>query len=157
MLRLIPPPLHRAVLRWAHRLRHRWRRLTGRPLAGVSVLATDFEGRLLLVRHSYGPAAWALPGGGMRPGEAPEAAARRELLEEVGCMLDHPQVFATFTETISGSPHTAYLVAGRTQGRPRPDRREVIEAKFCPLHSLPEPQTPLTRARIAAWKAEGQP
>jgi ADP-ribose pyrophosphatase YjhB (NUDIX family) len=153
MLRLIPAPLHRIALRWAHRVRHRWRRFSNHPLAGVSVLVTNLEGKLLLVRHSYGPSAWALPGGGMQKGEAPEAAARREVAEEVGCSLDNAQVFATIEETLSGAPHTAYLVTGRTQDRPRPDRREVVEAKFFPVHSLPEPQTPLTRKRIAAWKS----
>lgn len=153
MLRLIPAPLHRAALRWAHRLRHRWRRLTGRPLAGVSVLVTDLDGQLLLVRHSYGPEAWALPGGAMGKGETPEAAARREVAEEVGCALADVRIVQTFEETISGAPHTAYLVTGRTLDRPRPDGREVVAAKFSPLHSLPEPQTALTRKRIAAWKA----
>jgi len=153
MLRLIPAPLHRIALRWGHRVRHRWRRLTGHPLAGVSVVVTDLEGRLLLVRHSYGPSAWALPGGGMRKGEAAEAAARREVIEEVGCTLDSASVIATIEETLSGAPHTAYLVEGRTLDRPRPDKREVVEARFFPRHSLPEPQTALTRARIAAWKS----
>ena len=154
MLHLIlPAPLHRVLLRWAHRARHRWRRLRKQPLAGVSVLVTDLEGRLLLVRHSYGPQAWALPGGGMRKDETPEAAARREVAEEVRCLLKDVKVFDTLEETISGAPHTAYLVTGRTMDRPQPDKREVVEAKFCPLHSLPEPQTALTRLRIASWKA----
>jgi len=121
----------------------------------VSVVVTDLEGRLLLVRHSYGPPGWALPSGGMRRGEAPEAAAQREIAEELRCMLDDPRVFDTIEETLSGSPHTAYLVTGRTLDRPRPDEREVVEARFFPLHSLPEPQTALTRRRIAAWKARG--
>ena len=155
MLRLIPATLHRLGLRWGHRVRHRWRRFAGQPLAGVSVFVTDFEGRLLLVRHSYGPSGWALPGGGVANGEAPEAAAAREVAEEVRCTLEDAQVIDTFEETISGAPHTAYLVAGRTRDRPRPDKREVVEARFFPRHSLPEPQTPLTRARIAAWKARG--
>lgn len=38
---------------------------------------------LLLVRCSY-RAGWQLPGGGVRRGEMPEAAARRELAEEIG-------------------------------------------------------------------------
>jgi ADP-ribose pyrophosphatase YjhB (NUDIX family) len=153
MLRLIPAPLHRVALRWAHRARHRWRKYSGQPLAGVSVLVTDLEGRLLLVRHSYGPGGWAIPSGGMVKGETPEAAAQREIAEELRCQLEDAQVFDTIEETISGSPHTAYLVTGRTLDRPRPDKREVVEAKFCPVHSLPEPQTELTRRRIAAWKA----
>jgi 8-oxo-dGTP pyrophosphatase MutT (NUDIX family) len=40
-------------------------------------------GRLLLVRHSYRPGA-AIPSGMLHRGEAPEAAAARELREEVG-------------------------------------------------------------------------
>lgn len=152
MFRLIPRPLHRMALRLAHAVRHRWRTLVKTPLAGVSVLVLDMQGRLLLVRHSYGPGGWALPGGGMARGEEPLDAARREVREEVGCALDAVEVFERIDETISSSPHTAWLVTGRTQDHPRPDRREVIEARFFPLHSLPEPLTRLTRKRVEAWR-----
>ena len=152
MFHLIPRPLHRAALRLAHAIRHRWRRFTKLPLAGVSVFVTDMEGRLLLVRHSYGPGGWALPGGGMGRNEEPLAAAAREVGEEVGCSLEAVRVVERIEETISGSPHTAWLVAGTTRDYPRPDRREVIEARFFPLHSLPEPQSALTRKRIDAWR-----
>ena len=154
MLHLIPRPLYRMALRWAHRLRHRWRVLARTPLAGVSVLVTDQQGRLLLVRHSYGPEGWALPGGGMGRGEDALAAARREVAEEVGCALEGAKVLDSIEETISGSPHTAWLVAGKTRDYPRPDRREVIEARFFPIHSLPEPLTRLTRARVEVWRGK---
>jgi 8-oxo-dGTP pyrophosphatase MutT (NUDIX family) len=41
-------------------------------------------GELLLVRHSYGPRAWDLPGGFARRRETFATAARRELAEELG-------------------------------------------------------------------------
>jgi ADP-ribose pyrophosphatase YjhB (NUDIX family) len=152
MLRLIPRRLHRALMPIAHRWRHRWRKFRRVPLVGVSVFVTDNEGRLLLVRHSYGSGGWAIPGGGMSPREHPESAARREIAEEAGCTLEGVRVLERLDETISGSPHTAWLVAARTRDRPRPDQREVVEARFFATHSLPEPLTPLTRSRIAAWR-----
>ena len=152
--RMLPRPVHRIALRVAYRLRHRWRSVVKAPLEGVSVFVTDLEGKLLLVRHSYGPEGWLLPGGGARRGEDALEAARREIAEETGCKLENPRLLASVEETISGAPHTAHLVAARTPDRPKPDGREVIEARFFPTHSLPEPQTPLTRARIAAWRGK---
>lgn len=53
----------------------------------VSVVATDHDGRLLLVRQ-YRPVIEAftieLPSGLVDPGETPEACVRRELIEETG-------------------------------------------------------------------------
>ena len=49
MLHLIPKPLHRLALRLAHRLRHHWRKASGRTGAGVSVIARDLGGQILLV------------------------------------------------------------------------------------------------------------
>jgi 8-oxo-dGTP pyrophosphatase MutT (NUDIX family) len=47
------------------------------------VVAVYVGPQLLLVHTSY-QAGWQLPGGGVRRGETPEDAARRELGEEIG-------------------------------------------------------------------------
>lgn len=50
----------------------------------VTILLRREDGRLLFVRHlKEGHRYWLLPGGGQRPGEPLEAAARRELEEEL--------------------------------------------------------------------------
>lgn len=155
MASFLPAPLHRAILPLAHRLRHAWRRWRRTPIAGVSVVITNLGGDVLLLKHSYGPDVWALPGGGLKPGEDPLLAARREVREELGVELPSIALFATLEEVISRSPHTAYLFAATCDQRPKPDRREIVEARFFPSHSLPEPLGRTTRTRIDAWKRRG--
>ncbi|WP_420595066.1 NUDIX hydrolase [Deinococcus sp.] len=56
-----------------------------RPLfaPGANVLLRDEAERILLLRQAHN-GLWALPGGGMEPGETFEDVARRELREEAG-------------------------------------------------------------------------
>jgi ADP-ribose pyrophosphatase YjhB (NUDIX family) len=117
------------------------------------VIVTNLGGDVLLLKHSYGADVWALPGGGLGRGEDPVAAARREVREELALELTRIEAIATLEEELSGSPHTAHLFAATCDQHPRPDGREVTEARFFPSHSLPEPLGRTTRSRIAAWKA----
>ncbi len=149
----LPATLHRALLPLAHRVRHRWRKLRGTPIAGVSAVLTNLQGDVLLLRHSYGPDVWALPGGGMKTGENPEDCIRREVKEELGVTLGKVDYLGTIEEQLSGSPHTAHLFAAICNARPVPDLREVEVARFFPSHSLPEPLGEVTRRRLDAWKA----
>lgn len=59
----------------------------------VRAVLIDPDDRVLLVRFEF-PAGtrWAMPGGGVEPGEDPIVSLRRELLEEVG--LDDPAIGA---------------------------------------------------------------
>lgn len=59
-----------------------WWRLRGGTHRGA-VVAVHVGPALLMLRSSY-RAAWNFPGGGIKPRETPEAAARRELAEETG-------------------------------------------------------------------------
>jgi len=155
MTNWLPAPLHRALLPLAHLVRHRWRRWRKTPIAGVSVIVTNLGGDVLLLKHSYGPAVWSLPGGGLGKGEDPADAARREVREELGVELVRIEPVGILEEVLSGSPHTAHIYTAVCDRRPEPDLREVTEARFFPSHSLPEPLGETTRTRIAAWRARG--
>ncbi|MFD0501530.1 NUDIX domain-containing protein [Streptomyces rhizosphaericus] len=57
-----------------------------RKRVAADALIRDSEGRLLLVNPTYKDG-WDLPGGMAEDNEAPEDAARRELLEELGLSI----------------------------------------------------------------------
>ena len=151
MLRLIPAPLFRQALRVAHKVRHHWRKCRGVTPHGVCVIARDLEGQVLLVQHSYGPPGWYIPGGGLKRGEDPADAARRELREETGCEIDGLKPLGEVHETLSGAPHMAHVFTGVVDDIPKPDGREVVEARFFPTHSLPEPLAPSARRRLEVY------
>lgn len=138
MLHLIPPRLHRALYRLAHRARRQWLRLRGGEVHGCAIIARDGQGRVLLVRHSYGSRQWAFPGGGMKKGEDVLVAAAREFAEELRCGLRDPQHLGTLDEEFHGARNLAHVVTGLADGAPRPDMREVVEARFFAVDALPD-------------------
>jgi ADP-ribose pyrophosphatase YjhB (NUDIX family) len=79
----LPVPLRRLCYRTAHWLLRGWWLVRRPALSGVKCVVVDGD-RILLVRHTYGARHWDVPGGGMRRGEAPRSAARREMGEELG-------------------------------------------------------------------------
>ena len=84
VLARLPVPLRRAAYRTAHRVLSVWWVVRRPRTEGVKCVVRH-QGRVLLVRHTYGDRAlWELPGGGIRRGEAPIDAAAREALEELG-------------------------------------------------------------------------
>lgn len=80
-------PLRRLGYRFAYRLLlvywFVWRPHTH----GVKCVIRQGD-RVLLVRHTYGPREWELPGGSVRRGEPPLATAQREIREELGVQID---------------------------------------------------------------------
>jgi 8-oxo-dGTP pyrophosphatase MutT (NUDIX family) len=56
-------------------------------VAGVKCVLTDRD-HVLLVQHTYGAREWDLPGGSLKRGELPIEAARREMGEELGVVIE---------------------------------------------------------------------
>lgn len=153
MLRLIPPPLHRALLVQAHRVRLVWWRLRKPLLIGCRVLAFDGDGRVLLVRHSYGSGRWLLPGGGVARGETALMAAIRELGEETACALEDPREIAVIEEPLAGTVNRVHVITGRVRGIARGDGREIVAAEFFALDALPAELAQQLERHLADWVA----
>jgi ADP-ribose pyrophosphatase YjhB (NUDIX family) len=150
MLHLIPKPAYRLLLRHAHRVRVVWWRWANPRLRDCRVIALDGEGRVLLVRHSYGTAGWMPPGGRPNRGEDPVAAGMRELREETGCGLAHG---AEILRPDPAAHRLMYVVVGEASGTPKVDGREIVEARFCALDALPEPVSDRLADQLRAWIA----
>ena len=116
----------------------------GRHLAAVAVVVVpDPRERAAVVltvraaglsRHG---GQWACPGGRLDPGETAEAAALRELEEEMGLALPPEHILGCLDDypTRSGFVITPVVVWGT--GDPlRPDPREVAEVYLLPIEEL---------------------
>jgi 8-oxo-dGTP pyrophosphatase MutT (NUDIX family) len=110
-----------------------------RPAAVAIVLVPDDDGRacFLLTRRAATLRAharqWALPGGRLEPGESPEAAALRELHEELGVVLDGGAVLGRLDDypTRSGYVITPVVVWGEGAAEPTLNADEVARVYRC--------------------------
>jgi 8-oxo-dGTP pyrophosphatase MutT (NUDIX family) len=118
--------------------------------SGVKCLLTDGD-RVLLVRHSYGPRAWDLPGGSLRSGEEPVDGARREMNEELGIAIHE---FADMGEMVLHSyhrdDHVYYFRAELRAPKVTIDRGELLTARWFSRRELPDQLGRYARAIIAA-------
>jgi ADP-ribose pyrophosphatase YjhB (NUDIX family) len=137
--------------RMRSRLAH-LRFLATRPMTlGVRGIVIERDERVLLVKHTYVPG-WHFPGGGVEVGESCPEALGRELEEEAKVALVGPPSLhgVFFNVHPSRRDHVAvYLVRSfRVLGERTPDR-EIEEARFFPLRSLPQGTSRGARARLA--------
>jgi 8-oxo-dGTP pyrophosphatase MutT (NUDIX family) len=122
---------------------------------GAAVAIIDPHDHVLLVRHSYGRLNWELPGGGALPNEAPDATARRELLEETGLRAALDRLTGVYFEPgHEAGPmlHFVFAVRWSADFAPAPASPEISELRYWPLDGLPTPISDFTerRARDAA-------
>jgi 8-oxo-dGTP pyrophosphatase MutT (NUDIX family) len=122
-----------------------------RPAAVAVVLLPDDEGRacFLLTRRADRLRAharqWALPGGRMDPGESAEAAALRELQEEVGLTLGPDAVLGVLDDypTRSGFVITPVVTWCPSPAALTPNPEEVKRVYQVPLDDLERPEIPI--------------
>jgi ADP-ribose pyrophosphatase YjhB (NUDIX family) len=137
-------------MKWAVRVAYQLMRLMWfirRPVTlGVkAMLVSDDE--VVLVRHTYQPG-WLLPGGGIRRGETPEHAARRECAEELGATLGPLELFCVCSRFRDAkSDHiTVFICRSFTLGKKRD--LEIEDCQRFPLAALPADASAGTRRRI---------
>ena len=111
----LPVGLRRGAYRLAYALLSAYWFVRQPHTHGVKCVLTDGE-NVLLVRHTYGPDKWELPGGAIKSAEAPVNAARREMEEELGVAIDN------------------WTSLGEVAGRDR-HRRDTLHCFHAELHN----------------------
>ncbi|MBE7203952.1 MAG: NUDIX domain-containing protein [Parafilimonas terrae] len=117
---------------------------------GVRGIATDPQGRVALVRHTY-ISGWHLPGGGVERGETAHDAMVREFREETGIVPEAPLRLHGLYRNAVAAPrdHVAlFILSAFGVSDRREADREIAECAFFPADALPEDTTRGTRARL---------
>lgn len=133
----------------ARTMLHPWFRLTRGLTLGTRVLVRNKKDEILLVRHTYAPG-WLFPGGGVERGEVAEEAARREVQEEAGIVLDGALgVFGFYSNNEHFPGDHVVLYTACADGEPAAGlQMEIAECGFFGADSLPEGTTGGTRRRV---------
>jgi ADP-ribose pyrophosphatase len=109
----------------------------------INVVALTPDEQVVLVRqfrHGTGEFTLEIPGGLIDPGEGPQQAATRELLEETGYAGSAPLPLGVVDPNpafLNNRCFTVLVEGCRPAASPTPDDGEDIEVELMPLDSIP--------------------
>ncbi|SDS50629.1 ADP-ribose pyrophosphatase YjhB, NUDIX family [Paenibacillaceae bacterium GAS479] len=121
--------------------------LSNKPMGAAAVIL-DSEGRILLVKHSYGKNNWELPGGKSEEKESAQDTAKREVLEEVGLTVEVGQLTGIYYDPGYDMHHFVFISTTDDDQKPEPSSPEILECGYYSIEDLPKPISDFTYKRI---------
>ncbi len=142
----------RMIYRIAFPIARIWWHIGRVPHEGALVVTYVGE-KVLLLRASY-RRGWNFPGGGVRPRETAEQAARREVQEEIGLLVPTLKPKGNIVGYWEGRRDSVSYFELRLEQLPtlHLDQREIVEARLVSPAELN--QMKLTPATAAYFKAQ---
>lgn len=143
------------LYRFGYPVARLWWMLRAPVRIGVRGIVLDQEGRVLLVRHSYGSEGWGFPGGGPGRRERLADTIVREVREETGVRCQVENLLGIYDSFHEGkSDHVALFICRAPGGsQPRPTSPEIVASAFFPFDNLPPQASQGTRRRLAELQA----
>jgi 8-oxo-dGTP pyrophosphatase MutT (NUDIX family) len=137
--------------------------LWARAAKGITAAALilDDQGRVLLVKHTYGPLNWEVPGGAAERDETPQQTAEREVLEETGLAVTAERLSGVYYEVHSPGREVLHFmfccrIVGQTRV-PEPSSDEISACGYWSPSALPRPISDFTVRRIEDGLGEVAP
>ena len=147
-LTLLPAEVSLIVASPARRVGESYFLDMGNKCLGAAAILLNDEGHVLLVKHSYGPLNWELPGGGAEVGESIIETALREVREETGLRVVAERVTGIYYDAATDALHFAFLCRGLDAEAKFQSDAEVTECKYWSPAALPRPISDFTVLRI---------
>lgn len=118
---------------------------------GSAVVITNPRGDVLVMRRSYPPHDWVLPGGLAEAGESPVETATREVFEEMGLHIRPDRLTGVYYQAdhrLGEFIHFMFAYGLDGSEDITIDPSEVAEYGFFGRDDLPEPMSLSTRRRL---------
>lgn len=129
-----------------------WRAFRPVTLGSRCIVVSD--GRVLLVEHTC-QRWYYLPGGAVQRGESFADAARREVREETGLVVDDLTLLQIYYSQAEGKhDHIALFLAEDASGTITRQVSEIAEIGVYPLDALPAYTSPATRRRLSEYATD---
>jgi ADP-ribose pyrophosphatase YjhB (NUDIX family) len=101
----------------------------------AAAVIVNSDGKVLLLNHLLRPfSGWGLPGGFLTSAEQPEAAIKREILEETGMEMANVQMYRVRTIR----RHIEILFRAEAAGEASVQSREILELGWFDPDELPD-------------------
>jgi len=128
------------------RLNRHNNKMTERPKVGVGILIQNTEGQILVGKRkgSHSPF-YSIPGGHLELGESFEVAAKKEVFEETGLVVEDPKVYSVVNNLETYKSENIHAVSvnlfvDKYIGIPEVKEPEKCEGWFwCDPEDLPQP------------------
>jgi 8-oxo-dGTP diphosphatase len=127
----------------------------------VAGLVVDDDGRVLITQRRADqslPLQWEFPGGKVEPGEAPVAALVRELVEEIGCVVEVGRIWDVLFHAYPAFDLVMLVYRCRPAAGQVARAVEVADLRWLAPAELPAWDIlPADRPLVARLVAEGPP